>query len=958
MAPVIDVMQKYLKNGGYYELVSLYNQGYKNYLKYKLFKQLTEEEKEYIQRHSDEKTAILAACEVDNYPTSFYNKEENKFQGMAFDTLDKISDLTGLVFRVGNAPDALWTDLIGGLESGKYSVISELLRSDQRKGRFIWADLPYSTNDYALLSKVEYPDIDINQVLFSKVGLFEGGAQADVFLEWFPNSAETARYYKSNDDAFAALEKGEIDLLMASEHMLLNLTNYQEKPGFKVNLVFNYPSNSFFGFNKNEKILCSIIDKTLRYVSTEEIAARWQRKVFNYKSKMLRDILPFIVLSIVLLMAALFVVFFFFIKNRQMNRNLEKLVEDRTKELRNAIEITKKANKAKDIFLARISHEIRTPLNAIIGLSEVEVQNNLPKDTHENLGKIYDSGSNLLGIVNDILDISKIESGNFELVPEKYNIPNLIGDIVQLNIIRIDSKPIAFKLELDETIPNHFYGDELRIKQILNNLLSNAFKYTQEGKVNLKVEWERNNSNAWLIFTVSDTGQGIREGDVGRLFTEYYRANTQENHYVEGTGLGLPITKNLVELMDGNIEVESEYRKGSTFRVKIRQEIADATSIGNEVAENLRNFHFMGNRSAKGKKLVRTQMPYGKVLIVDDIPTNLDVAKSLMMPYKLRIDCVLSGREAIDIIRAIPDDAPAFEKYDIVFMDHMMPEMDGIEVTRVIRNEIGTDYARTVPIIALTANALKGNDTMFLFNGFDAFISKPIDVIQLDTALNQWVRDKHAEHDEEVLRQKEQIMTENPAILGKLEGHQVENVDLLEGVKRYENEDTYLQILRSFAIHTPGLLEKICEISKENLEEYSIIVHGLKGASDGICARPIARQAQILESAAKSGDFDTVCAKNSIFIETVKMLLSTLQDLLHDVFDNIEKKIKDEPDMSILAKLSDAAGHFNFSKMDEILTELERYQYKTNADLVTWLRERLDDLEYDTIRERLKDIVI
>ncbi|MDR1579475.1 MAG: transporter substrate-binding domain-containing protein [Synergistaceae bacterium] len=884
MAPVINVMRKYLTSGGYYELTELYKRGYKDYLKHKLLKRLTEEEKAYIQGHRDEGTAILMACEVDNYPTSFYNEEENKFQGMALDTLHKISDLTGLTFQVGNAPNALWSELIDGLESGKYSIISELLRSGQREGRFIWADRPYCTSNYAMLSKAEYPDIDINQVLFAKVGLLKGAAHTDVFLEWFPYRAKTAQYYNSNDDAFAALVKGEIDLLMASQNMLLNLTNYQEKPGFKANLVFKYSSDSFFGFNKDEEILRSIVNKALRYANVEEITGHWQRKIFNYESKMIRDALPFIVLFVALLVVAFFVVFLFYIKNRQINKNLEKLVSERTKELQGAIEAAKNANKAKGDFLARMSHEIRTPLNAIIGLSEVEMRNDLPKDTQGNLEKIYDSGSNLLSIVNDILDISKIESGNFELVPVKYNISNLISDTVQLNIIRIGSKPVTFDLLLDETIPNHLCGDEMRIKQVLNNLLSNAFKYTKEGRVALELEWERNNNDAWLIFTVSDTGQGIKKENIEKLYSEYYRADSQENRYIEGTGLGLSITKNLAELMDGGIEVESEYGKGSTFRVKIRQEIVEAAPIGSETAEKLRRFHFLDNRSARGKKLVRTQMPYGKVLLVDDVQANLDVAKGLMMPYKLRIDCVLSGQEAIDVIRAIPDDAPAFEKYDIIFMDHMMPEVDGIEAARVIRGEIGTDYARTVPIIALTANALKGNDAMFLSHGFDAFISKPIDIIQLDTALNRWVRDRHSE---KTPPQKGQTAPDDPAVFSTLDGRWVENVNLKAGLELYEDEEIYLQVLNSFVTHTPESLEKMREVSSEALAEYAIIVHGLKGASGGICAEAIAGQAEILESAAKSGDFETILAKNGVFIETFETLLSALSDLLRDVPANL-----------------------------------------------------------------------
>jgi signal transduction histidine kinase/DNA-binding response OmpR family regulator len=603
---------------------------------------------------------------------------------------------------------------------------------------------------------------------------------------------------------------------------------------------------------------------------------------------------------------------------------------------------------SKSSFLARMSHEMRTPLNAVIGLSEVEMQGELPEKTRDNLEKIYNAGSSLRDIVNDILDISKIESGNFELVPVRYSIANLLSDTAQINIVRIASKPVAFELSANETIPGYFYGDEMRIRQILNNLLSNAFKYTKEGRVTLRLDWERHNGGAWLMFSVSDTGAGIKKENLDRLFSEYYRVDNRESLYVEGTGLGLSITKNLVELMGGSITAESEYGKGSVFSVKFPQQILDETPIGKETAENLRSFRFMGRRSAGGRNLVRTRMPYGRVLVVDDVPTNLDVAKGLMLPYGLEIDTAPGGREAIEKIRSEKT------RYDVVFMDHMMPDMDGIETTRVIRGEIGTEYARTVPIIALTANALRGNEEMFLSNGFDAFISKPIDIVQLDAALNRWVRDKQSG---EAPRQAELPAPERPAASDALPGRRVEGVDLSAGVERYESESSYLQILRSFAVHTPELLEKMREVSGETLAEYATTVHGIKGASYGICAEEVARAAQVLESAAKAGDLETVRAKNGAFIETAEKLLSALIGLLSDLEEKSEKESKDAPDGALLVKLLDAAGHFKFEAMEEILTELERYSYESGGELVAWLRKQLDGLEYGEIQRRLEEVV-
>jgi len=610
------------------------------------------------------------------------------------------------------------------------------------------------------------------------------------------------------------------------------------------------------------------------------------------------------------------------------------------------------ASRSKTAFLATMSHEIRTPLNAIIGLSEIELQKKLPSDTLLDLGKIHNSGSNLLAIVNDILDISKIEAGNLELIPVDYDMPSIINDTVQLNIMRIGSKRLVFKMKIDPSIPVMLFGDELRIKQLLNNILSNAIKYTNEGSVLLTIGWEKKGDIAWITYVVKDTGRGIKPEDLTKLFSEYQQFDTKANRHIEGTGLGLSITKKLLTLMKGTISVESEYGKGSVFTMKIPQRIVDETPIGENIVRDLEGFHYRDVHSIDGLRLVRNHMPYGKVLVVDDVETNLDVAKGLLMPYGLSIDTASSGIEAIAKIKVFSE-GDASLGYDLILMDHMMPGMDGIEAVRIIRNEVPGDYGKTVPIVALTANALAGNEEMFLSKGFNAFIAKPIDIVQLDAVLNTWVRDRKSV---EVLKQAEMTA---PVLektgLNILDGVQIEGLDLVRGKKKYNNDAAYLDILRSWHKHTPALLEKMRNPYFENLPEYAITVHGIKGASLGICADEISSKAEELERYAKSGDIGKVQADNSMFIGMTESLLANIGTLLEkfDVGKN-KKPRKHAPDTVLLGRLLDAVKSYKSTLMEETMCSIEEYDYDSGKELVSWLRQQMDDLEYDAIRQKLE----
>jgi PAS domain S-box-containing protein len=522
------------------------------------------------------------------------------------------------------------------------------------------------------------------------------------------------------------------------------------------------------------------------------------------------------------------------------------------------------ANRAKSSFLATMSHEIRTPMNAILGITEIHLQDEkLSEETRNALNMIYNSGYSLLNIINDILDLSKIEAGKLELMQVNYDVASLINDTVHLNAMLFDNKLVEFDLHVEENIPAVLFGDEQRIKQILNNLLSNAFKYTDSGTVTMSVAVEHapnaEANQTTLVFKVSDTGQGMTQEQIDRLFTEYTRFFTETNRTVGGTGLGLNITKNLVQMMGGKISVKSEPNKGSTFTVHLPQKLVNSEVISKEITKNFTEFHFDTQaRLKKAPQIVRDYMPYGRVLIVDDVETNLFVARGLMAPYGLSIETASSGIEAVERIKR-------GDTYDLIFMDHFMPKMDGVEAGRIIRN-FGYPY----PIVALTANAVAGQAEMFIENGFDDFISKPIDIRQLNVILNKLVRDKFPAETIEAARK----------LKDNFDIHYVHNAPV--GSVRQQLAEFFVRDAQH-AVNTLGnILSHINNPDKEEMELYRITVHGMKSALANIGKKELSATALMLEQAAKNQDTGVMSTETPAFISALESLITKLKPAQED----------------------------------------------------------------------------
>ena len=494
------------------------------------------------------------------------------------------------------------------------------------------------------------------------------------------------------------------------------------------------------------------------------------------------------------------------------------------------------ANEAKSLFLSNMSHEIRTPINAVLGMNEMILRECTDEQLLTYAANIQSSGKTLLFLINDILDMSKIESGKMEIIRMDYDPAVLIMDLWNVIFLRAQEKDLSVKFSLDETLPRTLYGDDVRIKQIVTNLLTNAVKYTPQGGIEMHVAYERHGEEQIsLIISVKDTGMGIRKEDMGKLFESFQRLDEEKNRNIEGTGLGMNITMSLLKLMDGDMKVESEYGKGSTFTVTIPQRIVCDEPTG--------DFESVKSRQEKNRldKRQSFEAPDANVLVVDDNAMNLTVFKSLLKRTKMNIVTVDSGEKCLELVEK--------EHYDIIFMDHMMPDMDGIETLHEIQKLTDFPNADT-PVIVLTANAISGAREGYLKEGFADFLTKPIDGDLLEQTVANFLPENLIRQ-KETGTQNEQKEKENIDYDGFMEyGISIENgLSLAKG-----DMDIYLDLIDMFLREheKQGVMEQF--IIERNMKEYAIRVHGLKGNARTIGADKLADIAYEHEMKSKADD--------------------------------------------------------------------------------------------------------
>ena len=613
-------------------------------------------------------------------------------------------------------------------------------------------------------------------------------------------------------------------------------------------------------------------------------------------------------------------------------------------ELNQKAESAALASKAKSAFLSNMSHEIRTPINAVLGMNEMILRESREPNVIEYSENIRTAGNTLLGIINDILDFSKIEAGKLEIIPVDYDLSSMLNDLVNMIHTRADAKGLTLLLDFDQETPRLLFGDEVRVKQVITNILTNAVKYTEKGSVTLKVGFERIPAapeEVLLTVSVKDTGIGIKSEDMNKLFSKFERIEEKRNRNVEGTGLGMTITLNLLEKMGSALQVKSTYGAGSTFSFKLRQRVVKWEPLG--------DYKESYQALLKGHKKYREKFtaPEALVLMVDDNPMNLTVFKSLIKQTRVQVDTANDGDEGLLLAQE--------KKYDIIFLDHMMPNKDGIETLQELKGQTGGPNL-TTPVICLTANAVSGAREQYIEAGFNDYLTKPIDTTKLEDMLLTYLpAEKLREAGEEDMAAQENM--DIPESLAPLKG--AAWLDLSAGIKNSGSAEAYLPLLRIF-YDSIDEMEHAIEgfYADRNLKDYTIKVHALKSSARIIGAKDFGEEAQLLENAGKAGNMDYIRAHHEKFIETYRGFKAPLAAVFAaaQLMDDTDKP---EADMELMASVYEemqaAAEDMDCDRLEDILTEMDEYRIPAaDAELYKKIRQAVEHYDYETILSLLK----
>ena len=934
LEPVISVMQKVLHNGSLRYLIKLYSQGYREYLSYKLFLHLSDEEKAFL----NETHEVHFAAEYDNYPICFYNTQVKQWQGIAYDVMNEIAALTGLSFKQVNSEIRHiidWPIMVKMLQSGVVSMLTEMIKTEKNKELFLWPDNAIITDNYALLSKLEHHNISASEILYVKVGLPKNTAYTELFKSWFPDHEHTVEY-ENLSDAFHAMDRGEVDMIMSSQYRFLLLTNFRGLPDYKANFLFDRIFDSSFCFNNNEEILCSIIDKSLALIDTKSISGQWMRRTFDYRLKLTQTRIPWFI-GVTAFVLVLFFLFFLFQRKHSESRKLETIVQERTAELHRSqhdlqmlLEETKAAYHAKSVFLANMSHEIRTPMNSILGFSELALDDEIPNKTREYLGKILENTEGLLQIINDILDISKVESGKMELEKIPFDIHEILTGCRTLIVPKAVEKGIMLYFYVEPSIDRMLLGDTTRLRQVFTNLLSNAVKFTNTGTIKVLAEIKNKAEDSLtMYFEVKDSGIGMTSEQIDKIFDPFIQAESGTMRKYGGTGLGLSITKNIIELMGGELSVESTPGIGSKFFFTITFETIIITEE---------------ERTKIKISMDDIEKPAfdGEVLLCEDNAMNQQVISEHLARVGLKTIVAWNGRLGYDLVRRrmLSDE----KQFDLIFMDMHMPVMDGLEASSKIMS-----LNQNIPIIAMTANIMSDDRVIYEKSGLQDCIGKPFTSQELWRCLLKYLTPVNAE-------EKREEEKENDEFDFSLEEAKFQN-----NLKIYfykNNQNKFNEINDS--------------LDKNEIVYAHRLVHSLKSNAGQIGKTILQQAAADVERQLKDG-------KNKVS----PVQLSILGKELNTVLLQLEDEVKTLPEYNVDIPKDNSSDHQsnvkneNYSPISgselEVLREIETLLKMGNPECLTLteqlrqmqgkdalknkLVQQMEDFEFDSALDTLVKII-
>lgn len=622
-------------------------------------------------------------------------------------------------------------------------------------------------------------------------------------------------------------------------------------------------------------------------------------------------------------------------------------LEKKNIELENAMAEARRATHARDLFLSNMSHEIRTPINTILGLNELILRESQDETVRGYALDIKQAGSVLLSLISDILDFSKIQSGKMELVEETYDISSLLNDLINSISVPLRKKKLRFALDVASDVPYKLSGDEIHLRQIIGNLLSNAVKYTKTGTVTLHLSWKEKDAESILLkVAVEDTGIGVKEDDIKKIFETFNRIDMEASRAEEGTGLGLAVTSKLVEIMDGTMEVKSEYQKGSIFSFEIPQKIVNRSPLG--------DFQEQYEKSVKNSIGYREKFiaPLGKIMIVDDNAMNLAVAQDLLRKTKLQIDVASSGDECLAMLRR--------KEYHLICMDHMMPVMDGVQTLQAIRALEGNP-SRDIPVIALTANAVVGAKEFYLEAGFQDYLTKPIEPEKLEDMMIAYLPKElvYLSGDESI----SQVSAELESGLDEESLFDM-GINASHGLKYMGGSRVlYEKVLRDFRdmmVEKEQQLQNM--LQKQDVSGYAIIVHALKGNARNIGADELAEEAFDLEKKSKAGKMEEVEVESPILFSMMKELGRNLDGYLaaHTASPESEEEeevlgtqaLSESEWKEKLQLLHSQLDDFDSDGITQTLMELKNYQLsEENQKLLRMCVKAVNDFAYDVAME-------